>query len=544
MIQAFCSDKIMVKTVAIIGAGISGLGAIKACVEEGLEPTCFEQSNDIGGLWRFTDEVEDGRASIYKSLVTNVSKEIMCLSDFPMPDDFPNFLPHHKYFEYIKLYAEHFKLLKYIKFKTTVCRIEKHSDFLVTGQWLVTTENNGEKKTDIFDAVMVCTGQHVQPVRSFNNLPGIENFKGQVLHCREYKTPIGFDGKQVLIIGMGNTGVDIATELCTRASQVYLSSRQGVWVIKRLGKGGLPFDLGFICRYSNWMNNIMPAAMSRWMTRRFMNNQFDHDLYNIQPEGSVWKEPLVNEELPSRILSGSIMIKSHVERFTETAVHFADGSVVDNLDVVLLATGYDYSFPFLDESIVKKEDSKGSLYKKIIPLGIEKPTIAFIAFILPVGPTMVVAELQSRWAIKLFKGLHKLPDSEGIEKEMLKDEQLRKKMFATAENNFRRTDYITYLDDIASDIGVKLNIWKLFLTDPVLAWKVVFGPCNSYQFRLTGPGKWDGAREAIFTQWHRIERPLKTRVVKLNPKSDLVPWGLLPCIVFIGVLFLAVVLKF
>ncbi|CAJ0940024.1 unnamed protein product, partial [Ranitomeya imitator] len=226
----------------------------------------------------------------------------------------------------------------------------------------------------------------------------------------------------------------------------------------------------------------------------------------------AWKEPLVNDEFPSRILSGSIMVKPHVTKFTETSVHFADGSVVDNLDVVLLATGYDYSFPFLDEAIVKKDESKGSFYKKIIPLGIEKPTIAFIAFVLAIGPSMVMAELQCRWATRLFKGLHKLPCNEGIKNEMLKDERLRKKWFATTVDNFRRTDYIMYMDDLASDIGVKPNIWKLFLTDPVLAWKVVFGPCNSYQFRLTGPGKWAEAREAIFTQWDRIKKPLRTRV--------------------------------
>ncbi|KAG8555872.1 hypothetical protein GDO81_017847 [Engystomops pustulosus] len=275
----------MVKTVAIIGAGISGLGAIKACLEEGLEPTCFERSDDIGGLWRFTDEVEEGRASIYKSLVTNSSKEIMCHSDFPMPEDFPNFLPNHKYVEYIRLYANYFKLVKYIKLKTSVCRVEKHTDFPVNGQWLVTTESNGVKKTDIFDAVMVCTGQHAKPAMHLENLPGIDMFKGKVLHCREYKRPIGFDGKQVLIIGMGNTGVDIATELCTKASQVYLSCKTGVWVFQRLGKGGLPFDLGFLRRSFDWINNIMPPAVSRWMLKKYMNDQFNHDLYNIQPEG-------------------------------------------------------------------------------------------------------------------------------------------------------------------------------------------------------------------------------------------------------------------
>ncbi|XP_071983261.1 flavin-containing monooxygenase 3-like isoform X2 [Engystomops pustulosus] len=468
----------MVKTVAIIGAGISGLGAIKACLEEGLEPTCFERSDDIGGLWRFT---------------------------------------------------------------TSVCRLEKHTDFPVNGQWLVTTESNGVKKADIFDAVMVCTGQHAKPAMHLENLPGIDIFKGKVLHCREYKRPIGFDGKQVLIIGMGNTGVDIATELCTKASQVYLSCKTGVWVFQRLGKGGLPFDLGFLRRSFDWINNIMPPAVSRWMLKKYMNDQFNHDLYNIQPEGTVWREPLVNEELPSRIMSGSIMIKQRVKKFTETSVHFEDGSVVENLDIVILATGYEYSFPFLDESIIKKDESKGSFYKKIIPLGIEKPTLAFIAFILPIGPTMVVAELQSRWATRLFKGLHKLPDPVGMREEMQRDEQRRKKWFATSENNFRRTNYISYMDDLATDIGVRVNIWKLFLTDPVLAWKVVFGPCNSYQFRLTGSGKWDGAREAIMTQWDRIEKPLSTRVVKKKTKSNLLSY--ITWILWAGILILAMFLK-
>ncbi|XP_068096013.1 dimethylaniline monooxygenase [N-oxide-forming] 2-like [Hyperolius riggenbachi] len=524
----------MVKTVAVIGAGVSGLAAIKACLEEGLEPTCFERSDDIGGLWRFTDKAEDGRASIYRSLVTNVSKETMAFSDFPMPADFPNYLPHHKYFEYIKLYTKKFNLVKYIQFKTVVCQVEKHPDFAVRGQWTITSESKGERNTIIFDAVLVCTGQHVHAQIPLDTFPGIKTFKGKILHSSEYKTPEDYDGKKVLIIGMGNSGVDISTELCTRASQVYLTTREGVWVLPRLVKGGYPFDLFLLCRFKNWIANLVPPAVARWMLKQFMNDHFNHELYNIQPEGIAWKEPLVNEELPSRVLSGSIIIKPGVTRFTETAAHFSDGSVVDNLDVVILGTGYDYTFPFLDESVFKKDDSKGSSYKKIIPLGIEKPTIAFIAFILPVGPTMVISELQSRWATRVFKGLLKLPDETGIKKEMVKDESRRKKWFGTAENNFRRTNYITYLDDIGSDIGVKPHIWKLFLTDPVLAFKVVFGTCNSYQYRLNGPGKWAGAREAILKQWDRIEKPLKTRIPKQDPKLSLMSLMLL-IICFLGV---------
>uniref|UniRef100_A0A8C5QL55 Flavin-containing monooxygenase n=1 Tax=Leptobrachium leishanense TaxID=445787 RepID=A0A8C5QL55_9ANUR len=113
----------MVKTVAIIGAGMSGLAAVKGCLEDGLEPTCFERTAGIGGLWRFTENVEDDCPSIYKSLVSNASKEMMCFSDFPMPENFPNFLPNSKFLEYYKLYAEHFQLMKHIQLKVSYSNV-------------------------------------------------------------------------------------------------------------------------------------------------------------------------------------------------------------------------------------------------------------------------------------------------------------------------------------------------------------------------------------------------------------------------------------
>eukprot|EP00079_Xenopus_tropicalis_P024140 XP_012816672.1 PREDICTED: flavin containing monooxygenase 2 isoform X1 [Xenopus tropicalis] len=504
----------MVKNVAVIGAGISGLVAIKSCLEEGLEPICFERSDDIGGLWRFSDNMEDGRASIYKSLVTNVCKEIMCLSDFPMPEDFPNFLPHHKFFEYCRMYAEHFKLVKYIRFKTKVINVQRKSDFSVTGQWVIETNCDGKTESAIFDAVMICTGQHEQPVFPLDSFSGIKKFKGQIMHCREYKRPVGFDGKQVLIVGMGNSGVDIATELCTKAAKVYLSTRSGVWVLRRLGEGGYPWDLHFITRFKSWIRSTAPPSIARWLLKKYMNEQFNHHFYGIQPEGIMWKEPLVNEELPSRILTGTIVIKPGVKEFTETSVCFEDGTRVDNLDVVIFATGYQFSFPFLEKSVIKVDDSKGFLYKKVIPVNLQKPTLAVIGLVLPIGPIMVLAELQSRWATRLFKGLIKMPTDKDKSQDLARDEKLRRKWFATAKDNSRRTEYTKYLDDLASQIGAKPNIFKMFLTDPVLASKVLFGPCNSYQYRLTGPGMWPGAREAIITQWKRIKKPLLTRVVE------------------------------
>ncbi|XP_067156772.1 dimethylaniline monooxygenase [N-oxide-forming] 4-like isoform X3 [Apteryx mantelli] len=107
----------MVRRVAVIGAGASGLASIKCCLDEGLEPTCFERNDDIGGLWCFADTVDCGRTSVYRSVIANTSKEMSCFSDFPCPENFPNFLPHHQLLEYFRMYARHFDLLQHIRFK-------------------------------------------------------------------------------------------------------------------------------------------------------------------------------------------------------------------------------------------------------------------------------------------------------------------------------------------------------------------------------------------------------------------------------------------
>ncbi|KAK5907334.1 hypothetical protein CesoFtcFv8_005199 [Champsocephalus esox] len=82
----------MTRRVAVIGGGSSGLACIKSCLGEGLEPVCYESSDDIGGLWRFKENPEPDRASIYHSVIINTSKEMMCFSDFPIPANFPNYM--------------------------------------------------------------------------------------------------------------------------------------------------------------------------------------------------------------------------------------------------------------------------------------------------------------------------------------------------------------------------------------------------------------------------------------------------------------------
>ncbi|XP_032498193.1 dimethylaniline monooxygenase [N-oxide-forming] 3 isoform X1 [Phocoena sinus] len=502
----------MVKKVAIIGAGISGLASIRSCLEEGLEPTCFEKGEDIGGLWKFSDHAEEGRASIYRSVFTNSSKEMTCFPDFPFPDDFPNFMHNSKLQEYITAFAKEKNLLRYIQLKTLVSSVNKRPDFSVTGQWDVITEKDGKKESAVFDAVMICSGHHVYPNLPKESFQGLQLFKGKCFHSWDYKEPGIFKGKRVLVIGLGNSGCDIASELSHTAEQVIVSSRSGSWVMSRVWHGGYPWDMMFITRFETFLNNNLPTVISDWWYVKQMNARFKHENYGLMPlNGTLRKEPVFNDELPARILCGTVTVKPNVKEFTETSAIFEDGTVFEAIDCVIFATGYSYAYPFLDDSIIKSRDNEVTLFKGIFPPSLEKPTMAVIGLVQSLGAVIPTTDLQSRWAVRVIKGTCTLPSVKDMMNDI--DEKMGEKLKWFGKSNTIQTDYIVYMDELASFIGAKPNIPWLFLTDPKLALEVYFGPCSSYQFRLVGPGKWPGARNAILTQWDRTLKPTTTRIV-------------------------------
>uniref|UniRef100_A0A8C5ZUC7 Flavin-containing monooxygenase n=1 Tax=Marmota marmota marmota TaxID=9994 RepID=A0A8C5ZUC7_MARMA len=505
------------KKVAVIGAGVSGLVSLKCCVDEGLEPTCFERTEDIGGLWRFKENVEDGRASIYRSVITNTSKEMSCFSDFPMPEDFPNFLHNSKLLEYFRIFAKKFDLLKYIQFQTTVLHVKRRPDFSSSGQWEVVTQSGGKEQSAIFDAVMVCSGHHILPHMPLQSFPGIERFQGQYFHSRQYKRPAGFEGKRILVIGIGNSASDIAVELSKEAAQVFISTRKGSWVLSRISEDGYPWDSVFHTRFSTMLRNVLPRAIVTWMWEQQMNRWFNHENYGLQPQNKyLLKEPVLNDDLPSRILYGAVKVKPRVTGLTETSAIFEDETVEEDIDVIVFATGYTFAFPFLEESLVKVEDNRVSLYKYMFPPQLEKATLACIGLIQPLGSIFPTVELQARWATRVFKGLCSLPTEKTMMEDIVTRNERRIDLFGTSQSQILQTNYVDYLDELASEIGAKPDLVSLFFQDPKLALKLCFGPCNSYQYRLTGPGPWEGARRAILTQKQRILKPLETRSLKAS----------------------------
>ncbi|XP_028817664.1 dimethylaniline monooxygenase [N-oxide-forming] 5-like [Denticeps clupeoides] len=504
----------MAKRVAIIGGGSSGLTCIKCCLDEGLEPVCFESSDDIGGLWRYKENPESDRASIYHSVIINTSKEMMCYSDYPIPARFPNFMHNSMIMDYFHMYADHFDLNRYVRLQTRVLNVTQRPDFSTSGQWDVETENvKGERQKQVFHAVLICTGHHCHPHLPLSDFPGIDTFKGKYIHSRDYKTPEEWRGKRVVVIGIGNSGGDIAVELSRMTKQLFLSTRRGAWVLNRVGDNGVPIDMTFN-RLGRMLQNVLPFNFICNYAEERLNRRFNHSMYALKPKHRLFSQhPTVNDDLPNRILSGTVQVKPNIREFRGSSVVFEDGTVEADIDLVVFATGYTFSFPFLPSHVLPVSGNKASLYKYMYPPGLERPTLAIIGLIQPLGAIMPISEMQARWATRVFKGLNKLPPTSAMLKDIKNKEEKMSKRYVTSQRHTIQVDYIPYMDELAQQVGVRPSLLSLFFCDPALWLKIVLGPVTPYQYRLRGPGKWAGARQAIYTQWERVAEPMRSRPV-------------------------------
>ncbi|KAJ8020804.1 Dimethylaniline monooxygenase [N-oxide-forming] 1 [Holothuria leucospilota] len=191
-----------VKRVGIVGAGPGGLAAIKACLEEGLEPTAFEREEELGGVWVYRD-VDKMRypetAAVYKCLKTNTSKAFFGFTDFPSPAEWPPFVSHDKVLKYLENYAIHFGLSKYIRFQSEVVKLSPVDDYETTGRWRLRYLSLGKEHEEIFDAVIICSGFYSKP--NFPQYPGLELFKGDVIPGNTYRENTKFADKKVLVVG-------------------------------------------------------------------------------------------------------------------------------------------------------------------------------------------------------------------------------------------------------------------------------------------------------------------------------------------------------
>lgn len=447
---------------------------------------------------------------MYKTTVINSSKETLAYSDFPIPKEYPNFMHHTKVMEYYNLYADRFNLRKYIRLNMEVISCEPADDFKQSAKWKLTVENmkTHERETLSFDGVLICIGHHAEPYLPLKDFPDIERFRGTYTHSRTYRDSTPYTDKSVVIVGSGNSACDIAVELSRNAKQTFLSTRRGAWVFNRISDNGAPFDLLIITRLQAWLMNNIPSIVNP-MFESVLNSRFDHAKYGLKPKHRVLSQhPTINDELPNRIVNGTVKVKGNIAGFTETDVIFKDGTR-EKADVVIFATGFSFGFPFVDKKVIDNTNHESNLYRLMWPMNLEHNTLAVIGLVQPLGVIAPSSELQARWATRVIKGINKLPSNAEMKEDYEHMMDVMRKRYLQSHRHTIEVDGVNYMDSVAEMIPCKPNRLKLFLTDPLLAWKVYVGPFTCVQYRLNGPGKWKDARKTIMTQWDRVWYPMQ-----------------------------------
>jgi hypothetical protein len=367
----------------IIGAGTSGLAVVKNFLAAGIPFDCLEREDTIGGNWAYGKPA----SSIYQSCHLISSKRLTEYNEFPLPEDYPEFPKHELAFKYIKGYAEHFGLLEHIQFNTPVEWIEPinppplqggarggFSDMGVDesvptdcpasnspspeywgGGWKIKLANGEER---IYRGVIIANGHNWDP--QFPDFPG--EFTGTVFHSCQYKTPDTITGKRVLVVGAGNSGCDLAVEASIHSSRAVQSLRRGYPILPKIFRG-MPVDaLGE--RLLRWR---VPTPLRRLIAKLMVRLSLgpSHLTGWPKPDHKLFEtHPILNSRIHDRLAHGDLVIRPNVARLDGQTVHFVDGTSED-FDVIIYATGFKISFPFLDTRHLNWRDDRPDLYLNI-----------------------------------------------------------------------------------------------------------------------------------------------------------------------------------
>ncbi len=422
----------------IIGAGCSGFTTAKRLKDLGIPYDCFESSDEVGGNWYYKNP--NGMSACYASLHIDTSKWRLAFEDYPVPADWPDFPHHSELFQYFKGYVDHFGLRETITFNTSVTSAKRRAD----GLWEVTCSGG---KTRLYDVLFVCNGHHWSP--RLPEYPG--HFDGPAFHSHAYNDPfdpVDVRGKSVLVVGMGNSAMDIASELSQRpmAAKLTVSARRGVWVLPKYSNGR-PSDKSAM---PAWMPRKLGLALARSAIKKSIGYMENYGLPKPDHE-PLEAHPSVSGEFLTRAGCGDIAFKPGIAALEGQQVRFTDGSV-EAFDIIIYATGYDMRFPFFeDPALVPDQDHRLPLFKRM--MNPEVPNLFYMGLAQPLPTLVNFAEQQARLAGAYLIGAWLPPSPDDMRRITAADEAQHTGQYYSSKRHTIQVDFGVYVADLKKEVA-------------------------------------------------------------------------------------------
>ena len=382
----------MKKRVCVIGAGPSGITAIKNISEAGIPLVAYDFNHEVGGNWIYNER--ESHSSVFETTHIISSKSLSEYADFPFPSDVADYPSHNELRTYFQAYAAHFDLYKFIEFNTLVEACTRIDD----QQWEVKTSCQGKVKVELFTDLVVCNGHHWKP--KLPSYPG--KYTGKFIHSHQYKKAAPFADKRVLVIGGGNSACDVAVETSRVARQTTISWRRGYRILPKFIMGK-PADV-FALRMK-----FLPIGLRNFLAGLLVRiTTGPNAMYGLPPVKHKFGEthPTVNSELLYKIRHGKVSPKPEIDFFDGKNVVFKDGSS-ETVDAIIACTGFVLSHPFFKKDFIDYSSGPVPLYLKMFHP--EYENLFFIGMFQPLGCIWPGAEQQSKLAALALTGQWKRP---------------------------------------------------------------------------------------------------------------------------------------
>ncbi|KAL7418371.1 hypothetical protein Q5752_006829 [Cryptotrichosporon argae] len=420
----------------------------------GFDLTGIERDGDVGGLWRWSADKD--RLTVLRNL--------------------PEYLSAEQVADYIDAYVAHFGLAKHILFNERVSRIARAN---TADAWAVEDEDVTGARTELFDRVLVATGPYTHAYMP--RIEALSGFEGTTMHAREYKGSDELRGKNVLVVGMSNTGCDIAVDLVGAASKVYVSHRAGVRIVRsllaaigvpELSRRGRAAQIGQL--FSRAASDLSAALLGRAVDFQMRRAYTLDPAWKLLPAAPISNAtPVVNDHIMDRLRDGSVRVLSAITGSAGKTVRTAVGEF--DVEVVVFSTSGHFDYSILDPAIDPTASAPPEWAAHPHANGLRYPRLYRTIF----SPGQLARAANLRLLDQYSIG------KTGMARALSADSTPPRETAST-----RRS-------------GTGLEGWRSWWNDRKLCSLVMSGVNTLYVYRLFdgergARAKWDGARAAIF----------------------------------------------